>query len=138
MLRLRVLLLSLLMLALPLQGYAAAAMALCGLPAQQQQMSGDAGTGPFAAAHDHAEHMAHGDAAQQAGSHDGASHDTATTDTNHDTAHKCATCASCHAAALISAPLPDAFHPLPQARLAEPLDAPVSLAPRALFKPPRG
>lgn len=119
------------MLALPLQGYAAAAMVLCALPAQQQQAS--AGAHPTAA-HDHAGHMAHSDLAQQqADSHDDIGQDKAAT----DVAHKCSACGSCHAAALISAPLPDAAHPLPQARLAEPLDAPASLAPRALFKPPR-
>ena len=126
------------MLALPLQGYAAATMALCALPAQQQQQQQQASMGAAIspmAAHDHAKHMTHGDMAQQhADAHDGdVSQDKAAADVT----HKCSTCGSCHAAALISAPLPDAAHPLPQARLAEPLDAPASLVPRALFKPPR-
>ncbi|MGR4867840.1 hypothetical protein ACIPRI_03105 [Variovorax sp. LARHSF232] len=129
--RLRALLLWVLMLAVPFQGYAAATMVLCALPAQQAGVRNDAGP---AAAHDHAKHMQHGEMAQQDDAHDSADHDQVAVDA---TQHKCSTCGSCHAAALISAPLPDAFHPLPQARLAEPIDARASLAPRALFKPPR-
>ncbi len=129
--RLRALLLWVLMLAVPFQGYAAATMVLCALPAQQQA-GASTGAGS-AAAHDHARHMQHGEMAQQDDAHDGADKDKVAVDVT----HKCSTCGSCHAAALISAPLPDAFHPLPQARLAEPIDAPASLVPRALFKPPR-
>lgn len=130
--RLRALLLWVLMLAVPFQGYAAGTMVLCAMPAQQP--AGVSTRVESAAAHDHAKHVHHGEMAQQqADSHDSASHDKADTDVT----HKCSTCGSCHAAALISAALPDAFHPLPPERLAAPLDAPASLAPHALFKPPR-
>ena len=126
MLRLRAFVLWLLMLALPLQGWAAASM-LCALPAAQARMAGTAQMDH--AAHDHGSHAEH---AMHLHDDDGASSGTAT-----DSVHKCSTCGACHAAALPSAPLPGDPHPLPQARLAEPLQAHASLAPRALFKPPR-
>lgn len=125
MLRLRAFALWLLMLALPLQGWTAASM-LCALPAAQARMAGTAQMDH--AAHDHGSHAEH---AMHQQHDDGASAGTS------DSVHKCSNCGPCHAVALPSAPLPGDPHPLPQARLAEALQAHASLAPRALFKPPR-
>ena len=100
---------------------------LCALPDAQARVAGTAQMDH--AAHDHGSHAEH--AAHQ--HDDGAS----SADTASDSIHKCGNCGPCHAVALPSAPLPGDPHPLPQARLAEPPQAHASLAPRALFKPPR-
>jgi len=102
---------------------------LCALPAAQEEMAGTAQMDH--ASHDHAAHSSHAD--HTAHQHDDGAPGHATA----DSVHKCSSCGACHAAALPSAPLPGDPHPLPQARLAEPLQAHASLAPRALFKPPR-
>jgi hypothetical protein len=126
--RLRCFMLWLLMLALPLQGWAAASM-LCAMPAARAALESTVQMDH--AAHDHASHTGH--ASHQSHQHD----DDAVAHTASDSVHKCSNCGACHAAALPSAPLPADPHPLPQARLAEPLQAHASLAPRALFRPPR-
>ncbi|OUM01020.1 DUF2946 family protein [Variovorax sp. JS1663] len=129
MLRLRALLLWLFMLALPLQGYAAAAMVYCVVPVSAAAV---AEMPAHADSHDHASHD-HGTAMQQS-RHDGTSHGAAG---EPDEFHQCGTCAACHANAMVSAlpVLPQSD--LPQADLAASFVAPASPPLRVLDKPPR-
>jgi len=125
--RLRSLLLCLLMLALPFQGFAAAAMVACGLP--------PAATAK-AQVHEHAQHATAGhDVAQH-------HHDAKASDTQHQHAasgldHKCSACSVCHSAALLDMPLKSQPHVLPQASPVTDLVAIATLAPRLPDKPPR-
>lgn len=115
------------MLAVPFQGYAAAAMAFCAFEAQPQ-----ASLAPMS--HDHAamDHGA-GDHASQGSDH-GAADDLA------DSTHKCGTCSACsacHAVALTSAAPAAVNQSLPQAELADPSDALTTVARSVPDKPPR-
>lgn len=119
---LRVFLLWAIMVAVPFQGYAAASMLQCQPGAQLTSM------GVAAAAHG-GEHHPHD--AQAA---------TATTQDLHDhadTLHKCSTCGTCHAVALIAEPPWRAPGALPPADLADPARPVPTRAPRVLDKPPR-
>ncbi|MEP6791735.1 MAG: hypothetical protein ABI907_10210 [Ramlibacter sp.] len=99
------------MLALPLQGFAAASMALCGVPAPRHQH--------------HAQHEAHGHQAK------------ADADTG-KSGHTCAVCAACcNAAAFNPFPQPLEFGAPPHAAPAEPLVLIRALAVRLPDKPPR-
>lgn len=122
-----------LMLALPLQGFAAASMRFC-----------DTSQGTLAAAavvtdqrqaggHDpsaHSAHSGHQHAAQDMPAHDVPAHDTL--------AHKCALCAGCcHAMALPAFFKPLEFGPLAHADPAEPLVLIQAMPVRVPEKPPR-
>lgn len=134
--RVRLLVLWIMMIAVPFQGYAAAAMLYCG--------PGHAGaTAAVSAepsvAHDHAQHP-HGDGhghphqeAKPPANDDGGQSVSAAQDTQ----HKCSTCGACHATALTSTLQLAVFHDLPHADLAEPAVTMATLAPRVLDKPPR-
>lgn len=136
--RLRALLLCLLMLALPFQGYAAAAMLACGLPQTSSHEASNAG---------HHDGMQHAHAQHMPGSHDSAKHahgDAQAASAQHgheagtsDSGHKCSICSVCHAAALLDMPSANPVHPLPQASPAMRLVAIASAAPRLPDKPPR-
>ena len=150
--RLRVLLLWLLMLALPLQGVAAAAMAACGMPQSASDASAHADM-----AHHAAPDMAHHAAPDMANhaapaAHHPQAHAFADSQQQqqqqHDThakpdgggVHKCSACSVCsvcHAAALLDTPAPVHAHALPQASPVLRLQAMASQAPRLPDKPPR-
>ncbi|MDM0022008.1 hypothetical protein [Variovorax saccharolyticus] len=134
--RLRLLVLWIMMIAVPFQGYAAVAMAFCG-PGHAAAMTGV----PAASAdpHGHAGH-AQGDA-HAAHHHEAKSpakvEHAKTAGIDHDSQHKCGTCGACHGTALVSELHLAVFHALPPAELAEPFFAMATLAPRVLDKPPR-
>lgn len=142
----------------PLQGYAAAAMAFCG--------PGHAGGGAEVAAalaadpDDHADHTAHAEshgpshpvagstAVHDAGQghdlqprHAGASpactHADADDGAAADASHVCGTCAACHAAALTGRLDVAILHDLPPADLTEPTLVAATRVPRLLDRPPR-
>ncbi|MBT2326009.1 hypothetical protein J7E62_27145 [Variovorax paradoxus] len=128
---LRAILLWLMMLALPFQGYAAAAMAFCAAEPATESAVG--------MPHDHAEHD-HASPAQGAAHH----HADADVDADHPAAqdpskssHKCGTCAACHSVGLMPTLDLPRVHGLPQADLAEPLHAMTNVSPRIPHKPPR-
>lgn len=139
--RLRVLLLWLLMLALPMQGAAAASMVACGMP----------GTAASTATHDmphHAGMQGHADSHRPMHAHDGAQQDEHQAHASHSQhgdhakadgggMHKCSVCSACHAAALLDMPVAGQPHALPQATPAMRLQAMASQAPRLPDKPPR-
>ena len=119
--RIRLFLACLLLLALPLQGLAAASMLYCG--------------GAATHAHGHEE-------AQAAAEHDHAAHgheaDAFATDLP-DSDHKCGACASCcNGVAIAAAFRQPAPIPAPQAQAAEPVLHLHSRPPPAPDKPPRG
>ena len=127
----RTLLLWAVMLAVPLQGYAAASMQFCA--AGEASAVAVAMSQP-AAPHDHAHDSQHGVSTSDLEStphhHDHASG-------GGDSTHKCGTCGACHSVALIgTAPVLMAAA-LPPAALAEQFYAVASLTPRVLDKPPR-
>ena len=139
--RLRTLLLCFLMLALPFQGFAAAAMVACAMP-------------KAATAHAGAEARHHGDMHQHAqhgaGTHDAAPHmhgDQATDPTHagsHDLQadgssgdHKCNICSVCHASAVVDTHVAIQAHALPEGSPAMRPRAMASLAPSLPDKPPR-
>lgn len=134
--RLRTLLRCFLMLALPFQGFAAAAMVACGLPnaapAQMQHHGDTLGQAKQSTgAHDVAHHM-HGEMQLQA--------DAGSQDFHPDVSagdHKCSVCSVCHAAALLDTPMTGEAHALPEANPALPARAMASLAPTLPDKPPR-
>lgn len=135
--RLRVLLLWLLMLALPLQGMAAAAMVACGLPQPLSTSAAHHAQPPHAEGHEHAAMHAH-HAAPAGG------HQAHAADQHHDEhakadsgIHKCSVCSACHAAALLNMHLPAQAHALPQASPSMGSVAMASQAPRLPDKPPR-
>jgi cytochrome c553 len=131
----RAILLWLMMLAVPFQGYAAAAMALC-TPEPTQL---DAGVPHDHAGHDHASHdhalHAHGAGHHVDGDMDADHH--AAADDSSGTSHKCSTCAACHSVGLMPALHMPALPGLPQADLVEPLHAMATVSPRVPHKPPR-
>ena len=132
--RVRVFLLWLVLLAVPFQGYAAASMALCGMPEPAMKtamVESHAGHSAQAASHGHAAH--HHDAASHADDDSRAN----TSRAHSDTSHKCSTCVSCHAVALTSDRPVASAHVLPQADLAEPASAKATFASRVPDKPPR-
>ena len=132
--RLRAILLWLMMLAVPFQGYAAAAMAFCA-PERAQVSAG--------AMHDHGHHDQA--SAPEAGhdvvrsADDGTRHHAAQSD--HDNApgsfHKCGNCAACHSVGMMPTLATPGLQGLPQADLAEPLHAMATVSPRVPHKPPR-
>jgi len=138
--RLRVFLFWLLMLAVPLQGFAAASMGLCGTAKAPVSV---------AMVDTHASHASHGDSQYDHKMH--AHHEAAaephqqhaTADTHHDAAshvdgfHKCASCAACHAVALMDLVHGEQIHSSPQAEMAEPASAMATQVPRVPDKPPR-
>lgn len=130
------------MLAVPMQGYAAATMAFCapaGPPAAAETTLHRAAQVDQGGHDDHADHgqlsasghHAHG-AATPADLPDG--HHASADDGG---AHKCGNCGACHALALASALTQFVPHVLPPADLAEPFHPVASVAPRLLDKPPR-
>jgi hypothetical protein len=129
----RAILLWLMMLAVPFQGYAAAAMALC-TPEPAQLAAG--------MPHDHAEHD-HASPVQGAGHHADADMDAdhhaaqVAQDDSSGTFHKCSTCAACHSVGLMPTLDTPAIHGLPQADLAEPPQAMATVSPRVPHRPPR-
>ena len=124
MTRFRAILLCLLMLAVPFQGYAAAAMVFCSSdsPADTHAMDRADST-----PHDHA---AHAHAASGAGL------DIDLDDSSHKCS-SCGNCAPCHAVALMRVQPAIAGHGLPQADLAEPRDVMATVTPGVLDRPPR-
>lgn len=133
--RLRQFVLWIMMFAVPFQGYAAAAMALCE-PGQTGAMTAST---PMADPH-----AAHGQGARVAGEHHhdvakqpAADHVDASSGSTPDSFHKCGTCGACHATALVSELQLAVFQALPPAALTEPSFAMATLAPHVLDKPPR-
>lgn len=133
--RLRLFVLLIIMFAVPLQGYAAAAMVFCG-PGHPAAV-GDSSV--ERAAHLHADGVAdaHHETGQVAEStaEDVASAHAASAEP--DAMHKCGTCAACHATALIGTLQLLAFQDLPSADLSEVAAVMATLTPRQLDKPPR-
>ena len=136
MVSLRAILLWLMMLAVPFQGYAAAAMAFCAPePAQASAVM----------AHDHSQH--HHASPQDAERHqhvdlnndDGADHHAVQSaqDDPSDAFHKCGNCAACHSVGMMPTLGTSILHGLPQADLAEPFLAMATVSPRVPHKPPR-
>jgi cytochrome c553 len=136
MLNLRAILLWLMMLAVPLQGYAAAAMAFCAPAAAHSGSS-------TIVVHDHSGHDHSTLDAQHhhssAGSNDNADrHDAPEAhDEASDASHKCGNCATCHAVGMMPTLNTPILHGLPQADLAEPLRAMATVSPSVPHKPPR-
>jgi hypothetical protein len=128
--RIRILFAWLVLAALPLQGFAAASMLLCGTGSRQEaQVQVQVQTTP-GAQHDHATHdHEHGVQAQK--SADGGKQLP-------DASHSCGVCGSCcHSAAITETPRLLALAPLPPADAAEPF---VRIEPRPSTvpdKPPR-
>jgi len=123
------------MLAVPFQGYAAAAMAFCA-PEPARVSSG--------VAHDHDHHdkasvaeTAHHHAALSAD--DGTGHHAAQSaqDDASGSFHKCGNCAACHSVGMMPTLATPSLQGLPQADLAEPLHAMATVSPRVPHKPPR-
>ena len=130
--RLCAFLLWLLMLAVPLQGYAAASMAFCGpVPV----VAAASASGHDHAAHGHDPHAQPADDGSATQAHQ--AQQTHHADDDSTTLHKCGTCGACHASALTSSIEPVVFRALPQADLADPFDALTTVPPRLLDKPPR-
>ncbi|WP_162573535.1 hypothetical protein [Variovorax sp. PBL-H6] len=138
----RAILLWLMMLAVPFQGYAAAAMAFCSpVSAHASSSSGkvhDHGR------HDHgtlhAEHHPSGVSSSAVSDHDAVRHDAANAHhepSDADAAHKCGNCAPCHAVGMMPTLDTPLLHGLPQADLVEPLRAIATVSPRVPDKPPR-
>jgi cytochrome c553 len=135
MVRLRAILLWLLMLAVPFQGYAAAAMTFCAPEPAAHASSG--------AVHDHSGHD-HGTQGVEhhhanASSDDSVDHHDASSahDDSSDAAHKCGNCAACHSVGMTPTLDTPLLHGLPQADLAEPLRAMATVSPSVPHKPPR-
>jgi hypothetical protein len=138
----------------PLQGYAASAMALCDAVHAMHGMVAADGGGEGTRRFDRVRES-HGSHADDHGTHPGhdahASHDAhaghdaradAPADGTHDgmavdASHACGTCAACHASALTGGFDVAVLHELPPADLAEPALAPTTRVPRVLDKPPR-
>lgn len=135
--RLRAIVVCLLMLALPLQGFAAAAMVACGLPARANAagtMHHDMHDMTAATADSHAAAAQHSHGDMKAQGH-ASSHDAQGSQLGAD--HKCSVCSVCHSAALLDMPLIAEAHPLPDARPAPVPRAMASLVPTLPDKPPR-
>jgi cytochrome c553 len=134
MLHLRAILLWLMMLAVPFQGYAAVAMAFCA-PEPTHSSSG--------AVHDHSRHD-HGTQGAEhhhasVSSDDSSGHHDAlgAHDDSSDASHKCGNCAACHSVGMTPTLDTPILHGLPQADLAEPLRAMATVSPSVPHKPPR-
>lgn len=129
MLMLRILFAWLLTAAVPMQGFAAASMLLCGMGTQHQH------TAQASEHHDHAAMHNHsgGDAAQgHAHAADPASN------ASPDTGHKCSICAACcNGVALVGVNRMAAIPPAPQAEWAEPFVLIHTLPAPVPDKPPR-
>ncbi|SDC02883.1 hypothetical protein SAMN05444679_101142 [Variovorax sp. CF079] len=131
----RAILLWLMMLAVPFQGYAAAAMAFCA-PEPAQMSAG--------VVHDHSQRD---HASPQGVEHhhvnvsgdDGEDHHVAQSaqDDQSDAFHKCGNCAACHSVAMMPTLGTSLLHGLPQADLAEPFHAMATVSPSVPHKPPR-
>lgn len=134
MTRLRLLLACLVMLAIPLQGFAAATMLFCAPGAPHHAAASGGGT-HGAAGHDHAAHSHAPSQASQQAAQDAvdAAHLTAA-----DAAHACSVCAACcHSVAISDATALRAVAPPPQFHRTE---APVAVVSRPAVvpeKPPR-
>lgn len=127
----RAIFLWLMMFAVPFQGYAAAAMAIC---APGTAMSMGATSGSTRTHHDH------GDSGSAAGHHADAhvdAHDHTADAGQDDAGHKCGNCAPCHAVGLTPAIADIENFGLPQADLVEPLYALAIVSPGVPHKPPR-
>ncbi|RZL95873.1 MAG: DUF2946 domain-containing protein [Variovorax sp.] len=129
MARFRAIFLWLMMLAVPFQGYAAAAMAFCA-PAPAEFMAG--------LIHDHSNHD---HAGMQSTGHDHAEDDQAAHHGDQDdqasASHTCGNCAACHSAGMTPTSLPLLLHGLPQADLLERFYPLASISPSVPHKPPR-
>jgi cytochrome c553 len=113
----------LMMLAVPFQGYAAAAMAFCA-PEPAQASAG--------VTHDRSHH---GKAsATEAGHHHAAQ---SAQDDASGSLHKCGNCAACHSVGMMPTLATPGLQGLPQADLAEPHHAMATVSPRVPHKPPR-
>jgi hypothetical protein len=134
--RFRRLLLCLMMLALPLQGFAAASMLFCGMPPAKQAT---AETTMHAAHHDakgvnapNHDHSIHGDGSQLDKPSAGAD------ESSSDRSHKCSVCAACcNVIALTESPATVQVQSLPKADLAEPFVLIHAVASRLPDRPPR-
>ncbi len=134
MYRVRLFVLWLVVLAVPLQAFAAAAMAFCE-PAPAAATAASSAGDHRAHGHSHAAHAA--DTAASVAHHhgdptgdDSASHPS-------DAMHKCGSCGACHGTALTCTLELAVFQGLPRADLAEPPSAVTTVAPRLLDRPPR-
>lgn len=134
MVNLRAILLWLMMLAVPFQGYAAAAMTFCA-PEPTHASSGGV--------HDHSRHDHDTQGAEHphadVSSDDSADHHDASGahDDSSDTSHKCGNCASCHSVGMTPTLDTPILRGLPQADLAEPLRVIATVSPSVPHKPPR-
>ncbi|WP_232080826.1 hypothetical protein [Variovorax sp. SRS16] len=147
MVRFRAILLWLVMIAVPFQGYAAAAMVFCETGAVPEALL-------VGASHDHAKHD-HGVADHATANHakadSGSSvHSDPAARAEHvdhvdvgdlpDSSHACGTCgtcSACHAVALTTTLSAIESYSLPQADLAEPSGVMATVSPSVLDKPPR-
>lgn len=131
MVNIRAILLWLMMLAVPFQGHAVAAMAFCSPAPAHASLSDDHDH----SRHDHATpdaepHHSNVSSDDSADRHDASSaHDEAS--------HKCGNCAACHAVGMMPTLDTPIFHGLPQADLAEPPGAMATVSPGVPHKPPR-
>ena len=140
------------MLAVPLQGYAATTMAFCAPTGHAASAAATLHQAPEAAPEaamhaGHAGHAGHGSDNRHGGIHLGhgdhvqASADAPAADhhANADggSAHKCGNCGACHSLALTAALPQFVTQTLPPADLAEPFHPVANVAPRLLDKPPR-
>ena len=127
----RAIFLWLMMFAVPFQGYAAAAMAVCAPGSTMSMEAVSASTGS---------HHDHGDAVSATGHHADAqvdAHDHGADAGHDDGGHKCGNCAPCHAVGLTPAVADVKNFGLPQADLVEPLYALAIVSPGVPQKPPR-
>lgn len=144
MLRFRTVWLWLLMLALPLQGYAAAAMALCHDAGPQASVVVVGAPAPDLHSSGHGDARAHGghhgdataDSAAAGPHHADAAGGTASDDGSH-ACKACSACAACHAVALQTAAPADPGHFPPGIGFAEQSPAPAFQAQAVPDKPPR-
>jgi hypothetical protein len=113
------------MLVVPFQGYAAAAMAFC-TPEPAQLTVG-------VAHHDHIKH----DHASPGGADHHAAHAQGAQDDPSNVSHKCGNCAACHSVGMTPTLCTAVLHGLPRADLAEPFHAMASVSPGVPHKPPR-
>ena len=126
----RAIFLWLMMFAVPFQGYAAAAMAVCAPGSAMSMEAVSASTGS---------HHDHGDAVS-AGHHADAqvdAHDHGADAGEDDAGRKCGNCAPCHAVGLTPAVADVKNFGLPQADLVEPVYALAIVSPGVPHKPPR-
>jgi hypothetical protein len=127
----RAIFLWLMMFAVPFQGYAAAAMAVCA-PGSAMSMAAVSTSTSI--------HQDHGDSASAVDHHADAhidAHDHGADAGHDDAGHKCGNCAPCHAVGLTPAVADIQNFGLPQADLVEPLYALALVSPSVPHKPPR-